>query len=133
MSDESVDAAISVLLTSFISAQKFSARKSLERGFRKYLTSAGDFFHLLFYALCSLLREAQAYAALKSPPQGFLPNDIGLKILVGDFEAKATEMDYIGDLNEFYKSDVFLTQGFCFDRERNHILWLPSEYLQAVT
>ena len=36
--DDDVDAAISLLLVSFISAQKFSARKSLERGFRIYLT-----------------------------------------------------------------------------------------------
>jgi DNA replication licensing factor MCM2 len=123
--DEDVDTAISVLLTSFISAQKFSVRKSLERGFRKYLTSAGDFFHVLFYALCSLLREAQAYAALKSQHRGTPPNGV-LKISVGDFEAKAREIDYIGSLDEFYKSDVFLEQGFCLDRERSHILWFPS-------
>mmetsp|Transcript_2867 Transcript_2867/g.8372 ORF Transcript_2867/g.8372 Transcript_2867/m.8372 type:complete len:414 (-) Transcript_2867:332-1573(-) len=124
--DEDVDTAISVLLTSFISAQKFSVRKSLERGFRKYLTRAGDFFHVLFYALCSLLREAQAYAALKSQQRGTLSNGV-LKISVGDFEAKAREIDYLGSLDEFYMSDVFLEQGFCLDHERNHILWFPSE------
>ena len=74
-------------------------RKSLERGFRKYLTRAGDFFHVLFYALCSLLREAQAYAALKSQQRGTLSNGV-LKISVGDFEAKAREIDYIGSLDE---------------------------------
>ena len=100
--DDDVDAAISILLTSFISAQKFSVRKSLERGFRKYLTRAGDFFHLHLHALRSLLREAQTYATLKAQQRDSHPNDSVLKVLLGDFEAKAREINYIGDLNERY-------------------------------
>mmetsp|Transcript_7393 Transcript_7393/g.25225 ORF Transcript_7393/g.25225 Transcript_7393/m.25225 type:complete len:222 (+) Transcript_7393:2029-2694(+) len=124
--DDDVDAAISILLTSFISAQKFSVRKSLERGFRKYLTRAGDFFHLLLHALRSLLREAQTYATLKAQQRDSHPNDSVLKVLLGDFEAKAREINYIGDLNEFYGSDMFVNQGFSFDMERTNILWSPS-------
>jgi len=124
--DDDVDAAISVLLTSFISAQKFSVRKSLERGFRRYLTRADDFFHLLIHALRSLLREAQTYATLRAQQRGAYPNDLMLKVLVDDFEAKARDINYIGSLDEFYNSKIFLKQGFCFDSERIHILWFPS-------
>jgi DNA replication licensing factor MCM2 len=124
--DDDVDAAISVLLTSFISAQKFSVRKSLERGFRRYLTRADDFFHLLVHALRSLLREAQTYATLRAQQRGAYPNDLMLKVLVDDFEAKAREINYIGSLDEFYNSEMFLNQGFGFDSERIHILWFPS-------
>jgi DNA replication licensing factor MCM2 len=47
--DDDVDAAISVLLTSFIQAQKFSVRRSLEKGFRKYLSAGGDFNELVSF------------------------------------------------------------------------------------
>ena len=98
--DDDVDAAISVLLTSFINAQKFSVRKSLERGFRKYLTRAGDLFHLLLHALRSLLREAQTYAALKAQQRGTPSSRMVLKELIDDFEAKARELNYAGNLDE---------------------------------
>lgn len=98
--DDDVDAAISVLLTSFINAQKFSVRKSLERGFRKYLTRAGDLFHLLLHALRSLLREAQTYAALKAQQRGTPSSRMVLKVLIDDFEAKARELNYTGNLDE---------------------------------
>merc|ERR1711865_218764 len=90
--DDDVDAAISVLLTSFINAQKFSVRKSLERGFRKYLSRSGDFFHLLFHALRSLLREAQTYATLRAQQRGIDSTGLVLKVLKDDFEAKAREL-----------------------------------------
>ena len=99
--DDDVDAAISILITSFISAQKFSVRKSLERGFRKYLTRTDDFFHLLLHALRSLLREAQTYATLKAQQRGAYPNDLVLKVPIDDFEAKAREINYMGSLDEF--------------------------------
>jgi len=124
--DDDVDAAISVLLTSFINAQKFSVRKSLERGFRKYLTRAGDLFHLLLHALRSLLREAQTYAALKAQQRGTPSSRMVLKVLIDDFEAKARELNYTGNLDEFYSSDIFVKQGFRFDEEHVYILWFPS-------
>lgn len=124
--DDDVDAAISVLLTSFINAQKFSVRKSLERGFRKYLTRAGDLFHLLLHALRSLLREAQTYAALKAQQRGTPSSHMVLKVLIEDFEAKARELNYAGNLDEFYGSDIFTKQGFRFDEKHLHILWFPS-------
>lgn len=124
--DDDVDAAISVLLTSFISAQKFSVRNSLERGFSRYLTRADDFFYLLFHALRSLLREAQTYAALKAQQRGNHSDDMVLKVSIDDFAAKARELNYIGSLDEFYQSDLFLKHGFCRDVDGLSIMWAPS-------
>lgn len=125
--DVDVDVAISVLLCSFISAQKCSVRKSLERGFRKYLTCSGDFFHLLFHALRSLLREAQTYATLKAQQRGTDLSGLVLKVSRDDFERKARELNYVGSLDEFYDSDIFFKQGFSFDEQRLSILWYPSD------
>ncbi|EGB03633.1 hypothetical protein AURANDRAFT_33730, partial [Aureococcus anophagefferens] len=58
VTDDDVDAAIATLVASFINAQKFSVRASLERGFRKFLTRTSDYFDLLFYELRSLIRDA---------------------------------------------------------------------------
>jgi len=125
--DVDVDAAIAVLLCSFVSAQKFSVRKSLERGFRKYLTHTGDLFHLLFHSLRSLLREAQTYATLRAQQRGVDLTGLVLKVLREDFEAKARELNYTGSLNEFYESEKFRKQGFSFDDQHLNILWFPSD------
>ena len=39
------------MLESFITAQKFSVRRALRRGFQSYLTSAKDYHELLLHAL----------------------------------------------------------------------------------
>ena len=88
---EDVDAAISILVTSFINAQKFSVRSSLERGFHKFLTCTSDFFDLLLYALRSLLREAQTYATLRAHQRGVHGMNLELKVRVDDFELKVRE------------------------------------------
>ena len=98
---EDVDAAISILVTSFINAQKFSVRSSLERGFRKFLISASDFFDLLLYALRSLVREAQTYMTLRANQRGVHLLDLELKVPIDDFEAKVREFNYVGDLDEY--------------------------------
>ena len=51
---------------SFIQAQKFSVRRTLEKGFRKYLTQSSDYFELIMHELQRLMRQAQTFAQLKS-------------------------------------------------------------------
>ncbi|CAM9707302.1 unnamed protein product [Chrysoparadoxa australica] len=63
--DDDVDSAIATLLESFIQAQKFSVRRSLQRGFQKYLTQSSDFFDLLLHELQELIRIEQTYQQLK--------------------------------------------------------------------
>ena len=45
--------------------QKFSVRRALERGFRKYLTKITDFVDLLMIELQKLLRDAHAYECIR--------------------------------------------------------------------
>ena len=100
--DNDVDAAIAILVRSFINSQKKSVRASLERGFRKYIACSCDFFALLLHALRSLVREAQAYDALRLNPRGLASAEKSplLEVLVDDFEAKVCEFDGIGELEE---------------------------------
>ena len=59
--EDDVDAAIKVMLESFIQAQKFSVRRSLTKGFRKYLNTSSDKNHLLLHTLGKLVKEKQTY------------------------------------------------------------------------
>ena len=98
--DDDVNAAITMLIASFINAQKNSVRSSLERGFRKYLVYRSDFFDLLLHALRSLMREAQIYSSLRTNRSPGLLTCCELEVLVTDFEAKAHEFNYQGNLEE---------------------------------
>lgn len=123
--DDDVNAAITMLIASFINAQKNSVRSSLERGFRKYLVYRSDFFDLLLHALRSLIREAQIYSSLRTNRSPGLLTCRELEVLVTDFEAKAHEFNYQGNLEEFYTSEVFSNQGFRLDHREQVILWSP--------
>ena len=97
--DDDVDAAIALLITTFINTQKTSVRSSLGRGFRKYLAHHTDLFDLLLHALRSLMREAQTYAILRANKE-LADAPIEFTVSVGDFEAKVHELNFLGDLEE---------------------------------
>ena len=48
---DDIDTAIRATIESFVSAQKMSVKRSLERGFRKYLNQAKDHDELLAFLL----------------------------------------------------------------------------------
>ena len=102
VTDDDVDAAIATLVASFINAQKFSVRASLERGFRKFLTRTSDYFDLLFYELRSLIRDAQTYVTLRSNQHNACTRGkCELKVLIEDFESRVRGIEYGGgDLEE---------------------------------
>jgi len=52
---------IQVVLESFLQAQKISVRKSLQRGFRKYLTYGEASNQLLMHKLQGLIVEVEKY------------------------------------------------------------------------
>ncbi|RKP25563.1 putative DNA replication licensing factor MCM2, partial [Syncephalis pseudoplumigaleata] len=54
---EDIDMAISVMLDSFIGAQKYAIMKSLRRSFSKYLNKSQDHKELLLYTLGRLVQE----------------------------------------------------------------------------
>ena len=57
---------IQVVLESFLQAQKVSVRKSLQRGFRKYLTYGEASNQLLMHKLQGLVVEVEKYKLVSS-------------------------------------------------------------------
>ena len=114
--DDDVNAAIGILLHSFLSAQKFSVRRSLERGFRRYLTNDRDYYELLMSELNKLLKDSQIYMQMRNI--GFINR---LEVHCEDFEMKAREYR-IYDLTDFYNSDIFKSQNLSLDAQARLII-----------
>mmetsp|Transcript_13302 Transcript_13302/g.20731 ORF Transcript_13302/g.20731 Transcript_13302/m.20731 type:complete len:966 (-) Transcript_13302:2250-5147(-) len=63
--DDDMDASIRMMLTSFITAQKFSVRRTLQRSFAKFLSSGEDRAHLLLHILQEIFRNEQMYQVIR--------------------------------------------------------------------
>jgi len=103
---DDIDLAIQVMVSSFVSAQKSSIKKQLERGFRKYLRVATDNEEVLSFVLGSLVKERARYHQLSKHE---VPRQVVIK--VADFLDKAKEID-VYDLGGFLKSRLFKTNGY---------------------
>ncbi len=114
--DDDVDAGIAVLLQSFIQAQKFSVRRALEKGFRKYLHTGRDFNDLLMRELQRLVRQAQTFQQLKRRAH---VDKITMDL--EDLEAKGREFN-IYDLTPFFESANFKRLGFSVDQAQGVII-----------
>ncbi|KAL4080313.1 MCM2/3/5 family-domain-containing protein [Scleroderma yunnanense] len=103
---DDIDLAISVAVGSFVSAQKMSIKKTLERGFRKYLTQARDYEELLAFILGQLVKEKARFYQLQRHEQLEV-----LTIKVSDLDDRAKEHD-IYDTSPFLHSKLFATNGY---------------------
>lgn len=74
---DDIDLAIQVAVGSFVNAQKTSIKKTLERGFRKYLSHAKDHEELLAFLLGQLVKERVRMHQLKKREQ---PDKISVKV-----------------------------------------------------
>jgi DNA replication licensing factor MCM2 len=63
--DDDMDAAIRMMLESFIVAQKFSVRRALRRSFAKFISSGEDIAHLLLHILQDMFRKEQMYQVIR--------------------------------------------------------------------
>jgi DNA replication licensing factor MCM2 len=77
--DDDLNVAIRVMLESFISAQKFSVRRSLRRGFQPYLTQNKDFNELMMHALLQFARDAVVYYQHRNKTREMPPQVIFLR------------------------------------------------------
>ncbi|KZV78893.1 MCM-domain-containing protein [Exidia glandulosa HHB12029] len=103
---DDIDLAISVAIGSFVSAQKMSVKKTLERGFRKYMTFARDHEELLAFVLGQMVKEkVRAYQAYHYEQ----PDHVTVKVADLDTRAKDHE---IFDTTPFLKSRLFTTNGY---------------------
>jgi len=120
--EDDVDASIQMMLTSFISAQKFSVRRNLERGFAKYLRSNKDKSHLLLHILQEMIRNEAMYQTIRSRQKGQdQSNNLILEVSMVDFQSRARERK-VYDVDEFCRSDQFKDAGFQMDHGRGMII-----------
>lgn len=107
--DDDVNVAISLMLHSFLQAQKFSVRTSLERGFRRYITRATDFNQLLMSELQKLMRDNLTYNMMR---RGRIPEDEEptLEVPLSELEERAAELR-IYDIRPFLQGEMFRGHG----------------------
>ncbi|OCH90248.1 MCM-domain-containing protein [Obba rivulosa] len=103
---DDVDLAISVIIGSFVNAQKMSIKKTLERTFRKYLSQARDHEELLSYILGQIVKEKARFYQLQRHQQ---PELISVK--VSELDERAKEHD-IYDTTPFLRSKLFAANGY---------------------
>ena len=113
--EDDIDAAICTMVESFIMSQKFSVRRALEKGFRKYLVREGDKNILLLRVLNSMVREMQVYLELKKEKVD------SIRVFKDEFEHKAKEMN-IFELRGFYESAEFKEAEYVLD-EKSECIW----------
>ena len=116
VSSSDVDVAIRTLLQSFISTQKDSVQRSLQRSFQQYLGGASDYDELLMHALKALVRDAVTLAQVQ---EGAVPAAVAIPL--ENLEAKAAEHE-ITDLQPFLRGTVFDANGFEFKPDERVIL-----------
>jgi DNA replication licensing factor MCM2 len=119
--DDDMDVSISMMLKSFISAQKFSVRRTLERAFAKYTTSPEDRAHLLLHILQEMFRKEQMYQIIRLRQRNQSEAALeSLQVPVEELESRARERR-IYELKEFYNSKTFREAGYVYDAIRNVI------------
>merc|ERR1740136_408195 len=89
--EDDMDASIGMMLHSFITAQKFSVRRQLQRSFAKFLSSGEDRDHLLLHILQDVMRNEAMYQTIRLRQQGKgIDTSLGiLEVPLEEFEGKA--------------------------------------------
>jgi len=119
--DDDMDAAIKIMLESFIVAQKFSIRRSLRRNFAKYITSGEDRAHLLLHLLGDMMRKEQMYQVIRLRQKGQSEDLLGgLEVPVDELEARARERR-IYNVMDFCKGPSFQEAGYFLDESKGMI------------
>lgn len=127
VSDDDVNVAIRVMVESFISTQKFSVKKALERQFSKYITFKKDTNELLYFTLNQLVNESIQYKHLRMQRAGVHDdtdvNEIHepVEIALDDFIAKANELN-ISSVDTFLKSTLFRDNKFTYDAQQKLLI-----------
>jgi len=103
---DDINLAIEVAVGSFVNAQKLSIKKTLQRGFRKYLTQSKDHEELLAFLLGGLVKDKARLYQVQRHEQ---PEKVTVKL--SELEERAKEHD-IFDISPFLRSKLFSTNGY---------------------
>jgi DNA replication licensing factor MCM2 len=105
---DDINLAINVMVGSFVNAQKNSVKRTLERGFRKYLAKAGDNDELLMFLLGQIVKEkAQVYWMR----HGVNPSEVSVRVEQLELRAKDVE---VYDVLPLLSSKLFKANGYKF-------------------
>lgn len=119
--EDDMEAAIRMMLHSFIQAQKFSVRRALTRSFRKFLASSEDRAHLLLHILQDMFRKEQMYQIIRLRQRHESEELLGvLQVPLEDFECRARERR-VYNIHEFCQSAAFTDAGYELDETRGVI------------
>lgn len=118
--NDDMNAAISVMLESFLVAQKFSVRKALRRGFSKFLVAEQDQHQLLLHLLSDMFRNEQMYQIIRMRQKAITEEAPILEIPLDELEGKANERRMY-DLSSFLKGTTFGEAGYVLDQRRRVI------------
>ncbi|KAF6250945.1 minichromosome maintenance protein 2 [Scenedesmus sp. NREL 46B-D3] len=116
VTQEDVNLAIRVMVESFISTQKYSQQRELQRQLRQFIVTGADFHALLLHLLRELVREERNNMRLL----GNMEDDITVPCRC--LEDKAREVN-ITDTSGFYGSSLFSSSGFELDRSAGVIVY----------
>ena len=124
---DDVDLAIRAAVESFVSAQKISIKKTLERGFRKYIHQSRDHDELLAFLLGGMVQDRRRFQTVANRRRRVAANadenqDSAaavdtVEVPLAELETRARELD-IFDVRPFLASRIFHNNDFSFD-ERN--------------
>ncbi|CAN1159255.1 DNA replication licensing factor MCM2 [Linum perenne] len=115
---EDVDMAIRVLLSSFISTQKYGVQRALQKSFRKYITLKMDYNRTLLNLLRELVKRALRFEEIISGSNASRLTHIDVKIQ--DLQTMAEDRE-ITDLKPFLTSSEFSAADFELVEDRNVI------------
>ena len=116
VSDEDVNVAVSVMIKSFISTQKFGVQKHLAKKFARYTNYQRDFNGLVLDALRTLLRETLHYESVMGT---VVDAEQPVRLRCAHLEERAREFGVL-DLTSFYDSALFRENRFCLSREEGN-------------
>lgn len=123
VTDEDLNLAISVMLESFINAQKYGVQRALRRQFTRYLDAGVDMNQLLLNNLRAIVRERQALDYVRSGSvrhEYDMPDAIDVR--VSELEERAGRHGISKQqLEGFLQSAVFRNAGFAYHKERRII------------
>ena len=108
VNDDDVNAAVSVMIKSFIGTQKHGVQKQLQKRFSRYTNYQRDYNHLLLDALRTLLRETLHYEQVMGSR---VAAEEPIRMRVRHLEDKARELGIL-DLQPFYDSELFRDNHF---------------------
>ncbi|CEH14950.1 dna replication licensing factor cdc19 (cell division control protein 19) [Ceraceosorus bombacis] len=118
---DDIDLAIRTTVESFVSAQKMSIKRTLERGFRKYLHSSRDHDELLAFLLGGLVKDRMRFAAVahrRRHPEEAQAEMVSVPL--NALESKAKELN-IFDVRPFLNSRLFQANGYAFDEQQRAV------------